>query len=94
MQQVEVNLKAAGFDAAADFDALVTADRFERLKPVVFLAAAWEVGIAPENCVVVEDVPAGVQAARAAGRPCPPPSPRCFAFHLLHMPVPWGEYGL
>jgi HAD superfamily hydrolase (TIGR01509 family) len=69
LQQVEVNLRAAGFDAAADFDALVSADRFERLKPApdVFLAAAREVGIAPENCVVVEDAPAGVQAARAAG---------------------------
>ena len=67
---MEVNLKSAGFDAAADFDALVTADRFERLKPApdVFLAAAREVDVAPENCVVIEDAPAGVQAARAAGK--------------------------
>ncbi len=35
--------------------------------PEVFLKAAMKLGISPERCAVVEDAPAGVQAARAAG---------------------------
>lgn len=68
--QVDANLKLVGFDAEADFDAIVSADLFERLKPApdIFLAAAKEVGVEPSACVVVEDAAAGVQAARAAGQ--------------------------
>jgi HAD superfamily hydrolase (TIGR01509 family) len=35
--------------------------------PDVFLFAAQEMGIKPENCIVIEDSPAGVSAAMAAG---------------------------
>lgn len=35
--------------------------------PDLFLHAAREMGIAPENCLVIEDSPAGLLAARAAG---------------------------
>ncbi len=35
--------------------------------PDLFLHAAREMGYAPEDCIVVEDSPAGVQAAQAAG---------------------------
>lgn len=35
--------------------------------PALFLLAAAELGIAPTDCLVVEDAPAGIQAARAAG---------------------------
>jgi len=35
--------------------------------PDLFLHAAREMGIAPENCLVIEDSPAGILAARAAG---------------------------
>ena len=35
--------------------------------PDLFLHAALEMGVAPENCLVIEDSPAGIQAARAAG---------------------------
>ncbi len=61
-------MKAAGF-AATDFDAVVSADGFERIKPApdIFLAAAALVGTEPSSCVVVEDASAGIQAARAAG---------------------------
>jgi HAD superfamily hydrolase (TIGR01509 family) len=67
--KVDANLAASGFDAAADFDAIVSADLFEKLKPApdIFLAAAANLGAAPTNCVVIEDAAAGVQAARAAG---------------------------
>ena len=70
--QVDCNLALVGFRAAQDFDAIVSADLFARLKPApdIFLAAARQLGVAPPNCVVVEDAAAGVQAARAAGAPC------------------------
>ncbi|MFC7310744.1 HAD family hydrolase [Streptomyces monticola] len=35
--------------------------------PDLFLYAAQNMGVAPERCVVIEDSPLGVQAARAAG---------------------------
>jgi HAD superfamily hydrolase (TIGR01509 family) len=35
--------------------------------PDLFLYAAKKMGIAPEHCVVIEDSPFGVQAAKAAG---------------------------
>jgi len=38
--------------------------------PQVFLLAAERLGIAPRRCVVVEDAPAGVEAARRAGMKC------------------------
>jgi HAD superfamily hydrolase (TIGR01509 family) len=35
--------------------------------PDLFLHAAGTMGYAPENCLVIEDSPAGIQAAKAAG---------------------------
>jgi HAD superfamily hydrolase (TIGR01509 family) len=35
--------------------------------PEIFLLAAQELGVPPERCVVVEDAPAGIQAATAGG---------------------------
>ncbi len=48
---------------------LVTADDVERGKPAPdpYLMAASQLGVAPEDCVVIEDAPAGVKAAVAAG---------------------------
>lgn len=38
--------------------------------PQVFLAGAERLGVAPARCVVFEDAPAGVEAARAGGMRC------------------------
>ena len=38
--------------------------------PELFLIAAERIGIDPANCVVIEDAPNGVQAAKAAGAKC------------------------
>ena len=38
--------------------------------PEIFLTAAERMGVSPANCVVVEDAPNGVQAAKAAGARC------------------------
>lgn len=58
---------------AADdlFDALVCGEDVTRGKPdpQVFLTAAAALGVRPDRCIVVEDAPAGVEAARRAGMP-------------------------
>ena len=55
----------------AEFDVVVTGDdpRIARGKPApdIYLLAARELGIEPACCVAIEDAPAGVEAAHAAG---------------------------
>jgi mannitol-1-/sugar-/sorbitol-6-phosphatase len=48
---------------------LITADDVKRGKPnpEAYLLAAAKLDVRPEGCVVVEDAPAGVSAARSAG---------------------------
>eukprot|EP00898_Chlorokybus_atmophyticus_P009221 jgi/Chlat1/92/Chrsp1S03080 len=69
--KVNANLTAAGLPQS-NFGSIMSADKFERLKPFpdIFLAAAESLGVPPEQCVVIEDALAGVQAARAAGMRC------------------------
>lgn len=38
--------------------------------PEIFLLAAQEMGLPPQECVVIEDAPSGIQAAKAAGMRC------------------------
>jgi beta-phosphoglucomutase family hydrolase len=55
----------------AFFDALVSAaGKAGKPEPYVFLEAARQLGVPPENCLVVEDAVAGVEAARRAGMRC------------------------
>nr|NLD41500.1 HAD-IA family hydrolase [Actinomycetales bacterium] len=59
-------LAAAGLPVP---DVLVCSDDVPRAKPApdIFLRAASLLGVAAEDCLVVEDAPFGVTAARAAG---------------------------
>ena len=56
-------------ELASFFAATVHGFDVKRGKPApdCFLLAAERAGLKPEDCVVVEDAPAGIQAARAAG---------------------------
>jgi len=51
------------------FDTIVTADLVGRAKPApdIFLQAAKNLGLSPEQCLVLEDSPIGAQAAYEAG---------------------------
>ncbi len=51
------------------FQAIVAAEDVTRGKPdpQVFLLAAERLGVPPSRCVVVEDAPAGIEAAKRAG---------------------------
>lgn len=53
------------------FEAIVTGADVTKGKPhpEVFLIAAARLGLAPERCLVIEDAPAGIEAAHAAGMP-------------------------
>ncbi len=54
------------------FDVVITGDDVTRKKPdpQIYRLAGERLGVAPERCVVVEDAPVGVQAAKAAGMRC------------------------
>lgn len=51
------------------FDAYFSADQVAHGKPApdIFIAAAHHLGFEPNQCVVFEDAPAGIQAGKAAG---------------------------
>lgn len=67
---LELLLASAG--VAGVFGAVVSGDDVARGKPdpEVFLRGAAGLGVAPADCVVLEDAEAGVAAARAAGMAC------------------------
>jgi beta-phosphoglucomutase len=70
------NAEPANIDFVVDgaglrscFRVIVDGQRVKRPKPdpEIYLRVADELGIGPQNCVVFEDSPAGMAAARAAG---------------------------
>jgi beta-phosphoglucomutase-like phosphatase (HAD superfamily) len=54
------------------FDAIVAGDDVEHKKPApdIFLLAAEKIGLNPKDCLVIEDAPSGIKAAKAAGCKC------------------------
>lgn len=64
---VAVVIEVLGLDRF--FDAVASADDVERGKPEpdIFLEAARRIDVPPTRCVVVEDSPHGLEAARRAG---------------------------
>ena len=66
--KVRYNLRAIGADESL-FGAIVTGSDVERKKPApdIYLKGAELLGEKPEDCLVVEDAPSGIQAAHAGG---------------------------
>jgi mannitol-1-/sugar-/sorbitol-6-phosphatase len=64
----EKRLRLAGLPIP---DVLITSDDISHSKPHPegYLLAAARLGVAPANCLVIEDAHAGIDAARAAGMP-------------------------
>ena len=69
---VLASLAATGMNAYFDPANIFTADDVAVGKPApdLFLAAARALGVAPADCLVVEDGPPGIAAAAAAGMRC------------------------
>jgi beta-phosphoglucomutase len=67
--RLNVNVMLRALKLEHYFDAIVSSEDVTRGKPdpEVFLTAAVHLGVPPSRCIVVEDAPAGVEAARRAG---------------------------
>ena len=65
---VRRNVEAHFPDLVARFDSIVTADDVTRTKPdpEPYLKAVQKIALPPERCVVVENAPLGIRAAKAA----------------------------
>lgn len=66
---IRLVVEKLGLLQAIRFDAIVTGEDVTRGKPdpQVFLLAAQRLGVTPASCAVIEDAPAGITAAKAAG---------------------------
>jgi len=69
------------------FKAVVSADdvAISKPHPETFLKAAQLMGVAPENCIVFEDAPKGVEAAQNAGM-------KCVAITTMHGEEEFAQY--
>ncbi len=68
-EPANIEFVLAGAGIAEHFDVVVDGHQVDRPKPFpdIYLRAAELMGILPENCVVFEDSPAGIEAGRMAG---------------------------
>lgn len=69
------------------FDAIVSADDVTHSKPhpETFLKCAEQLGVEPNDCLVFEDAPKGVECAAAAGM-------RCVVLTTMHGHEEFGSY--
>jgi len=67
-----IQLVMRGLGIEDSFQAIVSGREVQEGKPSPqgFLLAAKKLGAEPENCVVIEDAPAGITAAKRAGMHC------------------------
>ncbi len=69
------------------FPAIISAELVKESKPhpETYLVCAEKLGVAPENCIVFEDAPKGVEAAQNAGM-------RCVVITTMHTKEEFGAY--
>jgi HAD superfamily hydrolase (TIGR01509 family) len=69
--KMNVNLQLLGFENNV-FDALVCGSDIAHNKPhpEIFITAAAKLGLNIHDCIVVEDAPSGIEAAKKAGARC------------------------
>ena len=69
IDRILLSLGLTSLDSHFEVDHIFSAQMVERGKPApdLFLLAAERMGVAPDRCIVIEDSPHGVTAARAAG---------------------------
>jgi beta-phosphoglucomutase len=70
--KANIDLLMAILGVSGRFRAILSGEGLPAGKPdpALFLRAAEALGLSLERCVVVEDAPAGVEAAQNAGMPC------------------------
>ncbi|HKJ79548.1 MAG TPA: HAD-IA family hydrolase, partial [Prolixibacteraceae bacterium] len=69
--KMRINLNLIGLNENT-FDSVVTGEDISNNKPnpEIFEQAAQNIGLKPEECLVIEDAPSGVEAAKNAGCKC------------------------
>ncbi len=85
-RQAKTMLLLKRLDLFSYFDAIVTGEQVNNGKPSpeIFLKAAEKLNTQPIDCVVVEDGPIGVTAAKGAGM-------KCIAISTTHPPEKLGQ---
>lgn len=60
------------FEISGYFDVVTTGEEVNEKKPnpSIFMLTAQKLGVDPEECIVFEDAPSGIEAAVAAGMSC------------------------
>lgn len=82
--RLEVVRGALGAELAGQFACIVSADEVARHKPhpEPYLRAASKLGLGPSSCLVIENAPAGIRSAQAAGATCYAVGSTLAAHHL------------
>jgi len=70
-EKASATLAAAAVDLS-QFNAVITGDMATHTKPhpEIYLTTSKIINVAPQNCVVIEDAMAGIEAAKSAGMHC------------------------